>query len=305
MGFASWTQASTPFTREERAHPRGRELRVAQQSGGIGEPEQLRQVHQAARALLSAHHREMRLVAVEPREEHHARLVEARRRREDVARQRHGGRENGVEPCAVAGRQRRERRGRGRRDGIEDPEQRVGVAGRVAADQLREVEVVARVHADALRQARAQRDFLGLVEQRHLDAIHFRRVGADDRGADVGGAGMIRVARETAGADPVAGERRVEHLAQPVQDDRRAHLRQHASVDPRVIVGRAGAGRQRAARHQDDAAAGRLDRRALLLVGGDDLVEREIRAGRKMVRAGARKDDGARDAPRFGSPSAG
>ena len=127
------------------------------------------------------------------------------------------------------------------------------------------------------RQARTQRDLLGLVEQRHLDAVHLRRVGTDHRGAHLRRAGVVRVAREAARADPIAGERRVEHLAQPVQDDRRAHLRQDASVHPRVIVGRAGAGRQRAARHQDDAAAGRLDRRALRLVGRDDLVQRDVR----------------------------
>ena len=90
----------------------------------------------AARALLAAHHREVRLVAVEPREEHDARLVEARRRGEDVARQRHGGREYRVEPRAIAGRERGQRRGRRGRDGIEDAEERIGVAGRVAADQL-------------------------------------------------------------------------------------------------------------------------------------------------------------------------
>jgi hypothetical protein len=189
---------------EERAHPHGRDVRVAEQPGGVGEAEQLRQVDEAARALLPADHREMRLVAIEPRQEHHPRLVEPGRRGEDMARQRHRGREHGVEACAVALRQRRERRGRGRRDGIEDPEQGVGVAGGVAADQFREVEVVAGVHANARRQTHAQRDLLGLVEQRHLDPVHLRRVGADDLRADVGGAAMIRVAGEASGPDPVA-----------------------------------------------------------------------------------------------------
>ena len=73
------------------------------------------EVQHAARALLPADHREVRLMAVEPREEHDARLVEARRRGEDVTRQRHRGRENGVEPRAVAGRERGQRgRCRGR-----------------------------------------------------------------------------------------------------------------------------------------------------------------------------------------------
>ena len=65
--------------------------------GRIGEPEQLGEVAERARALLAADHREVRLVAVEPGEEDDAGLVEARRRLEDVARQRHGGREDGVE----------------------------------------------------------------------------------------------------------------------------------------------------------------------------------------------------------------
>jgi ABC-type thiamine transport system ATPase subunit len=50
-----------------------------------------------ARALLAADHREMVLVAVEPGHEHDAGLVEARRRLEDVARQRHRRREDVVE----------------------------------------------------------------------------------------------------------------------------------------------------------------------------------------------------------------
>ena len=63
---------------------------------------------EAARALLPADHREVRLVAVEPRHEHDAGLVEARRRLEDVARQRHGRREDRVE--AARGRPARARR---------------------------------------------------------------------------------------------------------------------------------------------------------------------------------------------------
>ena len=152
--------------------------------------------------------------------------------------------------------------------------------GRVAADQLGEVEVVARVHAHAGRQQAAQRDLLAGVEQRHLDAVDLRGVRADHRRADVGRARVVGIARESARADPVAGERRIEHLAQPVQDHRRAHLRQHAAVDGRVVVGRARARGERAARHQDDAAARGLDRRALLLVGGDHALERHVRRRR-------------------------
>ena len=86
------------------------------------------EMHDAARALLPADHREVRLVAVEPRQEHDAGLVEARRRREDVARQRHRGREDRVEARAIARGERGQRRRRRRRDRVEDAEQRVGVA---------------------------------------------------------------------------------------------------------------------------------------------------------------------------------
>ena len=55
------------------------------------------QVRQRTCALLAAHHHEVALVAVEPGHEHHAGLVEARGRLEDVARQRHRGRQDAVE----------------------------------------------------------------------------------------------------------------------------------------------------------------------------------------------------------------
>ena len=42
------------------------QLRLLQQSGCIGQPEQLGQVHDGARALLPAHHGEVRLVPIEP-----------------------------------------------------------------------------------------------------------------------------------------------------------------------------------------------------------------------------------------------
>ena len=73
--------------------------------------------------------------------------------------------------------------------------------------------------------------------------------------------------RVVVGVAPVAGERRVEHLAEPVEDHRLARLAQDAVVDAHVVVGRLRGGGERAARHQDDAAAQRLDRLDLLLVG--------------------------------------
>ena len=73
---------------------------------------------------------------------------------------------------------------------------------------------------------------------------------------------------------PVALERRIEHLAQPVDDHRLLDLRQDVVVDARVVLRRFGARRERAARHEDDAAAELLDGRALFFVGGDDALER-------------------------------
>ena len=54
------------------------------------------------------------------------------------------------------------------------------------------------------------------------------------------------------------------------------HLREDAAVDLGVVVGRARRLRQRAARHQHDAPAELLDRRALLLVGADDVVDGDV-----------------------------
>ena len=173
--------------RQQLPHPRHRELGLLEQAGRVGEAEGLGEVQQRARALLAADHREVRLVAVQPGEEDDAGLVEARRRLEDVARQRHRRREDRVE--ARPGRRAAsaaERGARRRRDRVEDAEQRVAVpvvlraADAVAGDQLGVVEVVAGVHAHAFGQAPAHRDLLVLVEQRDLDAVDLARVGGDD-----------------------------------------------------------------------------------------------------------------------------
>ena len=89
---------------------------------------------------------------------------------------------------------------------------------------------------------------------------------------------------------PIAGERRVEHLAEPVDDHRLAHLRQDAVIDARIVVRSAGGAGQRPARHQDDAAAQRLDRLDLLLIGADHVVDRDVGPGREVVGAGAAGD---------------
>ena len=97
---------------------------------------------------------------------------------------------------------------------------------------------------------------------------------------------MVRVA-------PIAGERRIEHLAEPVDDHRLLHLPEDAIVDLGVVVGRARRLHQRAARHQHDAAAELLDRRALLLVGADHVVDGHACGRLEMVGAGARAEQRA------------
>ncbi len=77
---------------------------------------------------------------------------------------------------------------------------------RVAGDQVRVVEVVAAVHAHALGQAPAHGDFLRVVEQRDLDAVHLRRVVGDNAQAHIHGGRVIAVT-------PVTREGRVEHFA--------------------------------------------------------------------------------------------
>jgi len=74
--------------RQQAVHAAHREIGLLDQAGRIGQSEQLGEVRQRACALLSTDHDEMVLMAVEPGHEDHAGLVEARRRLEDMARQR-------------------------------------------------------------------------------------------------------------------------------------------------------------------------------------------------------------------------
>src|ERR1051326_2517187 len=80
--------------REQLFHARACKLRIGEQSRRVGEAEELGEMQDRARRLLPADHDEMLLVAVQPGHEHYARLVEARRRLEDVPRERDGGRQN-------------------------------------------------------------------------------------------------------------------------------------------------------------------------------------------------------------------
>ena len=94
-------------------------------------------------------------------------------------------------------------------------------------------------------------------------------------------------------AAEIARERRVEHLAQPVDDARLAQLRENAVVDRDVVVRGARAGGKSAAGHEHDAPAHALDRRDLLLVAADHIVDGEPGRWRQVVGAGAAEDDGA------------
>ncbi len=203
---------------------------VDEHAGNVRQPEQFDQVHQVAGALLAADHDEVLLVSVEPGDEYDTGLVEARWRAEDMAGQRDGRREDRVEFGAIARPQRGKRRRRDGCDRIEDAEQGVRITQLVAGDQFREVEIVAGVHAHAQRQATAHDDFPVLVEQRDLDAIDLGDVHLDHGQANVH-------RRLDSAVTPVAGERRIEHVAQPMQNDRLAHLRQNAPVDLDVVVG--------------------------------------------------------------------
>jgi hypothetical protein len=93
---------------------------------------------------------------------------------------------------------------------------------------------------------------------------------------------------------PIAGQLRVEHVTEPVNDDRLPDLGQDTVIHPRIIIRPLGACRQGPAGHQDDLAAQALDKTHLLLIGGDHLAEREIRARGEMIGAGARSDSTAR-----------
>ncbi len=226
---------------------------------------------QRACTLLAADHGEVALVAVEPGHGHHTGFVEARGCCKDVARQRHGRAEDGVEFFHVALREFAEGGTGSRCNRVEDAQQRIALAVEpfaaetVTGDQLGVVEVVAGVHAHAGGQVAAHGDFLVLVKQRDLDAVDLVRVGVDD--AQCGVHGLLNIA-----AAPVARQRRVEHLAQPVQHHRLSGLAQDAVVNT-FVIGRAfcHAG-QRAAGHDDQFAAQLFNRRHLFFVAGNHLV---------------------------------
>ena len=88
-----------------------------------------------ARALLTAEHVEVALVAVQVGQEHDARLVEAGRGLEDVARQLNSRREDRLIACDVTAVQRSQGGRGGRRNGVEDAQQRITVGMPVAQNE--------------------------------------------------------------------------------------------------------------------------------------------------------------------------
>ncbi len=94
---------------------------------------------------------------------------------------------------------------------------------------------------------------------------------------------------------PISGERRIEHVAEPVDDHRLPQLRKHARVDFGIIVRGARRRGERPARHQYDAAAELFDRGALLLVGADHVVDADVRPRRQVIGARPAEHDGAGD----------
>ena len=134
-----------------------------------------------------------------------------------------------------------------------------------------------------MRKTAAHHDLLFLRQERDLDAVHLGNVIADDVERRRHGEVVI------AGA-PIAGERGVEHLAQPVDDHRLLHLGEDARIDLGVVVRALRRPDERAARHQDDAPAHRFDRLDLRLVGADHVVERDARGSLQLLGAGAARD---------------
>ena len=88
---------------------------------------------------------------------------------------------------------------------------------------------------------------------------------------------------------PVPAQLRVEHLAEPVQDDRSSRLSQHARVDLKVVLGAASDRRQLTGSHHNRLRARRLNKLDLLQIGAGDFAEAAGR-GDKLIGACAGGD---------------
>ena len=146
-------------------------LGVGQHAGLGRQPEHLPEVDDRPGALHTPEHPEMILMPVQVRDEHDADLVVPGRRGEHPAREGNGWLQQAVVALDVPVIERSQRRRGDRGDWVEDAEQGVAVPVVVAADQLREVEVVAGVQANAGGQPPAERDLEARVQERNLDAL--------------------------------------------------------------------------------------------------------------------------------------
>ena len=213
-----------PVQRKKRAHPPCSEVGLGQQARLVGQPEHLGIMRDLAARLEPGGHDEMALPAVEPGKEGNAGLVEPGRRLEDFAAERNGRGKQRPVSFDVAQRQRLQRLRCGGGNRGEDAEQRMGMAVAIALDQRRIVEIIAGIEPHAFRQAGAEAYLVRLVQQRNLDAIHLGRVFGDQCQHEFRGlADIVR--------SPIAGERRIEHVAQPVQDHRLLRLVDEPAID--------------------------------------------------------------------------
>ena len=156
----------------------------------------------------------------------------------------------------------------------------VAVALAVPFDQLRIVEIVTGEAQDTVRKPGAKLDLLGIVEKRDLDAFDLILVFVDDPQDAF-------ERRLELGAAPITRQLRIEHVAEPVQDDLVPGLRENATIDLGVIVSGGCDAGKRAARHHDGAAAMLLHIFDLCFVRPDDIIKRSRLGRDEMIGSGA------------------
>src|SRR5262249_44916 len=93
---------------------------------------------------------------------------------------------------------------------------------------------------------------------------------------------------------PVPGERRTEHLPEPMNNDGLAYLAQDAFIDSRIVARAFCRRRKRTAGHNHKAAAHRFDCLDLLFVGANDVVDTNVSTRLEMVGADPATDLDAR-----------
>src|SRR5215217_3125937 len=170
-----WSSGSGSGVREPRSrdpregkdppHPLRGEFGVGEQSRPVGQHEELGEVDHRTGTLQSPDHPEVRLVAVQVRQEDDTRLVEAGGRLEDKSAKRDCGGQDLLVALNVPGIEGAQGKRRGGGDGVEDAQEGVTVVLPVAPDQLRVVEVVPGIHPYTLRDEAAQLYLAVFVEE--------------------------------------------------------------------------------------------------------------------------------------------